>query len=548
MAIEDGRALGIDVSHHRGTVNWNLVRAAGIRFAFIKATEHTSFVDSQFDINWRDSRNAGMMRGAYHFFRPAYDAEAQAEHYLARVGDIYHRTDLPPVLDVEAYPSNVYEEFLALTLTQRINRVRKWLTTVAEATGKTPIIYTNQSTWIYVMGNTNELTNFPLWVAHYGVTTPSIPGGSWGGNSWTFWQYTGSGTVPGVNDGDPPVDRNVFNGSATELVSWAGFKVRPDVPLLTNQQMHVAVTAAGENLGLTNWVSTLGLSYLTSPTSNASRPYNGLAPSEFSITTHQEEVLWEFISEQITGQHPDLQGKTNQDVINIFYNAAERLNTAGWTLITKAGLTEIINDRAALYTGPYFDEIDTLSSLEQQTLIEVLNEMNGETGTYGGLTGQGMIDAVYWVADQIGIARWTYLVQLGLQALINHRDEIYEGPEIEDLPNTNYRTQKLLADYLGVDLLVYSGPETPVVPYPGLLNQDMINIFYNAAALTNELGWDWIEQAGMEYLTNDRYSEYIGFKVEVMPNLSDAQKNAMLSFLSAYRNVQKNVTMESVGV
>ncbi len=33
-----------------------------------------------------------------------------------------------------------------------------------------------------------------------------VPAANWGGNGWTFWQYTSSGTVPGIS-GNVDLDR-----------------------------------------------------------------------------------------------------------------------------------------------------------------------------------------------------------------------------------------------------------------------------------------------------------------------------------------------------
>jgi GH25 family lysozyme M1 (1,4-beta-N-acetylmuramidase) len=73
---------GIDVSHHQGEVNWHAVAEAGISFAFAKATEGATFVDPQFLRNWALIKDAGIVRGAYHFFRPSKPAESQVTNFL----------------------------------------------------------------------------------------------------------------------------------------------------------------------------------------------------------------------------------------------------------------------------------------------------------------------------------------------------------------------------------------------------------------------------------------------------------------------------------
>ncbi|TMC62946.1 MAG: hypothetical protein E6J17_05685, partial [Chloroflexi bacterium] len=50
-----------------------------------------------------------------------------------------------------------------------------------------------------------------LWIAHWTTSAePSVPGGGWGGNGWTFWQYTSDGSVPGIAG---RVDLNRYKGT-----------------------------------------------------------------------------------------------------------------------------------------------------------------------------------------------------------------------------------------------------------------------------------------------------------------------------------------------
>ena len=56
-------ARGIDVSHHRGEVDWKKVKASGIAFGIAKATDGISFFDPRFDQNWVGMRRAGLIRG-----------------------------------------------------------------------------------------------------------------------------------------------------------------------------------------------------------------------------------------------------------------------------------------------------------------------------------------------------------------------------------------------------------------------------------------------------------------------------------------------------
>src|SRR5262245_2770430 len=90
---------GIDVSHWAGPINWAQVKASGRTFGIVKATEWTTFVDSEFAASWAGMKAQGVVRSAYHFFHPNLDPIAQANHFLQVVGPL-EVGDLPPTLDV----------------------------------------------------------------------------------------------------------------------------------------------------------------------------------------------------------------------------------------------------------------------------------------------------------------------------------------------------------------------------------------------------------------------------------------------------------------
>ncbi len=201
-------AVGIDVAHFDGEVDWAAVLEGGWSFGFAKATEGASFVDPLFSRNW-EQMGGGATRGAYHFFRASVDAEQQARHFLKTVQ--FAPTDLPAALDVEV-TDGVSGEALVVA-------VRCWLNVVASQTGRSPIIYTGPSFWSTNLDD--SFGAYPLWIAHYTpASQPRIPVG-W--SDWRFWQYAGGESgqvhVPGVTGG---VDADRFNGSHEELVARFG--------------------------------------------------------------------------------------------------------------------------------------------------------------------------------------------------------------------------------------------------------------------------------------------------------------------------------------
>lgn len=192
---------GIDVSHWQGTINWTSVKNSGKRFAFCKATEGTTYTDPRFASNWAAMKNNGIIRGAYHFGHPGSSAVNQANRFC----DVVRPTsgDLQMMLDLEATdgvsPSGVRSWVVAF-----INQI-------VARTGRPGIIYTGFYFWRDSAGNGSNL-NCPLFLAYYGTNPTAYVPAAW--PYFTFWQYTSTGSCPGVSGN---VDRDAFNGSLTGL-------------------------------------------------------------------------------------------------------------------------------------------------------------------------------------------------------------------------------------------------------------------------------------------------------------------------------------------
>jgi lysozyme len=201
---------GIDVSHHQQAVDWPAIAASGIHFCFIKATEGSSFVDPRFASNWRGAAEAGIVRGAYHFFHPGEAVTAQADLFLKTVERL-ETGDLPPVLDLESP-----QEWIAIPLANRTSLALSWLETVEQALKVRPIVYLSEAFVTNILQNPKALAQYPLWLALYtSQPSPTVPK-PW--SKWTFWQYTQTGTAPAIAGS---VDRNHFNGTRDDLKALA---------------------------------------------------------------------------------------------------------------------------------------------------------------------------------------------------------------------------------------------------------------------------------------------------------------------------------------
>ncbi|MCG7856448.1 glycoside hydrolase family 25 protein [Flavihumibacter sediminis] len=193
---------GIDVSKYQQRINWEMVKemvAEDVRigFVFIKATEGLGNMDAQFNRNWRNAGDAGITRGAYHFFLAPKSGSEQAENFIRRVE--LEKGDLPPVLDVE--------QTYGVTPDKLRAEVKAFLDRLEAHYGVKPIIYTNVE--FYNKFLKGDFDNYPLWVAHYlRKDRPRIA------RNWAFWQYSETGNVNGIRG---KVDFNVFNGDSTDF-------------------------------------------------------------------------------------------------------------------------------------------------------------------------------------------------------------------------------------------------------------------------------------------------------------------------------------------
>ncbi len=213
---------GVDVYSGQGTIDWTKVKDSGRLFAFIKATQGNYNKQATFAATWASAKAAGVLRSPYHFFDGTIDGVAQAQWFLDEVNAAggLQPGDLAPMLDIECPTSSVQAQaqssceyagdsgwVATATLKQRIY---DWIDTVQAATGRTPILYSYPSWFPDVMFTDAMLASYPLFIATYS-TCASVP------SPWTqaqFWQYSASGTVPGIT-GQVDVDR--FIGSAGDL-------------------------------------------------------------------------------------------------------------------------------------------------------------------------------------------------------------------------------------------------------------------------------------------------------------------------------------------
>ncbi|GAA1905914.1 GH25 family lysozyme [Lapillicoccus jejuensis] len=195
---------GIDVSGYQGSYDWASSWSAGKKFAYVKATEGTSYTNPSFSQQYSGSYDVGMFHGAYHFARPDVSSGAtQASYFVGHGGgwSADGRT-LPGALDIEYNPYGATCYGLSQSsMTSWINAFR---TQYHSLTGVYPVIYSTYDWWSTCTGNTSSTSSTsPFWIARYSSTPGTLPAGY---GYYTFWQYS-----------DSPVDQDYFNGTTTQL-------------------------------------------------------------------------------------------------------------------------------------------------------------------------------------------------------------------------------------------------------------------------------------------------------------------------------------------
>ena len=196
---------GVDVSSYQGEIDWNILSKQGISFAFIKATEGSSYVDEKFNVNYENAIKTNLKVGAYHFFSYDSKGETQAENFISNVPKTQNM--LPPVVDIEFY-GDKYVNTPEVKETQE--QLQIMLEKLEEFYGKKPIIYATYKSYnLYIANNFED--NY-IWIRDV-YFVPKLKDN----RKWTFLQYTDKVRLDGYIGKEKRIDMNVFNGSLEEF-------------------------------------------------------------------------------------------------------------------------------------------------------------------------------------------------------------------------------------------------------------------------------------------------------------------------------------------
>jgi lysozyme len=198
---------GVDVSRWQGEIDWEKLQTQGANFVYIKATDGGDHLDPMFRKNWRDAKQAGLKRGAYHFFYWCRTAGEQADWFIRNVPK--EANALPPVIDVEWNGESSCK--MRLSPERVREKMQVFMDKLESHYGQRPIIYTAPD--FYRDNLRGAFLDYPFWLRSVAVHPSKV----YPGRKWIFWQYSGSGVSHGV---DGRIDLNVFHGSESDWHNW----------------------------------------------------------------------------------------------------------------------------------------------------------------------------------------------------------------------------------------------------------------------------------------------------------------------------------------
>lgn len=187
--------MGVDVSHHQGTIDWQKVKADGYDFAIIRIAYRgygktgSLNVDKEFKTNIKNAHEAGIDVGVYIFSQAINENEAIEEANLVIEQLKDEEIELPVVFDPElirtdeARTDNISGEQFTKNTIAFCEKIKD--------AGYEPMIYSNMY-WEAFLFEMEKLSDYPIWYADY-ETIPQTP------YEFEFWQYADDGVVDGIS-------------------------------------------------------------------------------------------------------------------------------------------------------------------------------------------------------------------------------------------------------------------------------------------------------------------------------------------------------------
>lgn len=186
---------GIDVSKWQADINWKKVKAAGVKFVFIRcgytalSKQFAMYEDEYFRKNIQGAYDQGIQIGVYFFSNSITTSEAkqEARKTLELIEDYEDMITLPVVYDFEAF-SSAYRAY-GLSKAQVTKNMKAYSDIIQDA-GYTPMYYGSPS-FLNSSFDVPSLSEYDCWLANYTTKTTYT-------GDYTYWQYSSSGQVDGI--------------------------------------------------------------------------------------------------------------------------------------------------------------------------------------------------------------------------------------------------------------------------------------------------------------------------------------------------------------
>jgi len=246
--ISAGYTLGADVASPQGKIDFKdwAAKMPDLKFVCSKSSEK-NWGDPNWQYNFKESKAAGFITGSYHVIRDDGDPIAQAQFYFERAKN----TDMPLAADFETCRTN-----MANAATNCLRFMEK----LKELSGKLPLVYSYPSFINSIQPDIRDnFIKYPLWVANYNVSSPSIPS-PWAdyadhsqhlglATGATAWQFDGDGgyRLPSGVD----VDYDIFYMGLDQFKQWCANPTvaKPFLTTSSNRGIQSVLNYFGCNCG-----------------------------------------------------------------------------------------------------------------------------------------------------------------------------------------------------------------------------------------------------------------------------------------------------------
>jgi len=200
-SIHSDYISGIDVSFYQGNIDWSAV-SNEVTFAIIRIGQGTRIIDEQFENNYNGAKAAGVQLGAYLYCDSLDTAGAEQE-----------ANQVLQLLAGKQFEWPIYYDIEGDALSGDVNGMATTFCSILQANNYFCGIYSSASP-LSTQFSGEVLSNYAIWVAHYGVDYPGFDG------DWGIWQYTSEGSVSGI---DGNVDMDYAQINYADIIISKGF-------------------------------------------------------------------------------------------------------------------------------------------------------------------------------------------------------------------------------------------------------------------------------------------------------------------------------------